>query len=450
MLNLISNFPLSGEKNILKGARQSEKRDIFWFSLTFEKAKPNILLPIGDESESRISITKKWWQDWCGKCKYEGPWSEEVLRSAITLRMLTFTTSGALLAAATTSLPEKPGGWMNWDYRYCWPRDAALTLSAFIDIGLRNEADAFFGWLMLAANATRPYINIVYDLFGRRNLKEKILNMSGWQGAQPVRIGNKAAIQLQHDVYGEVMLAVEDWVKHFGAPDASEKKLIEGFGKSIKKNWRKPDRGIWEIRDKPRHYTYSKVMAWYVFNSLIRLQEKGYISIPLEDYKKERDELKALIEERAFNKKRNCFTGAFDEDAMDASLLLLPRCGFVKYDDPRMKATWEAIQQDLEINGLILRYPPGFAGSQPGEGAFIICNFWAVDYLTGSGHENEANERLERLIGLSNDAGLFNEAVEVNSLNALGNMPQAFSHAGLINSVMMLMAGKGQQAKKAA
>jgi GH15 family glucan-1,4-alpha-glucosidase len=444
LFNLISDFPLA-DGGVLHGRQRAEKGQVYTLSLTYERAGPGVLLPLGAEGEARLAATQDWWRRWTGQIRYDGHRREAVIRSAITLRMMTATQSGALLAAVTTSLPEKPHGWMNWDYRYCWPRDASLTLSAFMDIGLRKEADAFFDWLMLAANTTRPRLKIMYDAFGRHRIYEKKLNsLSGYRGAQPVRIGNALTGQVQHDVYGEVMMAVETWVRQFGRPEAAALDLIRGFGEAVKETWREPDNGIWEIRDQRRHYTYSKVMAWYVFDSLIRLNASMGLDVPVEDYMRERDALRDAIEANGIDSSRGCYVGVFGETTLDASLLLLPRTGYVAYDDPKMTATFEAMRVDMEQNGLLLRYPPGFGGSQKGEGAFVICNFWAVDYLTGAKRFGEAGQRLERLLGFANDVGLYNEGVDVESGAPLGNMPQAFSHAGLINSIMMLEKGAGQ------
>lgn len=444
LYNLISDFPLA-DGGVLHGRQRADKGQVFTLSLTYERAGPGVLLPLGAEAEARLDATELWWRRWTDQIHYTGHRRDALIRSAITLRLMTATQSGALLAAVTTSLPEKPQGWMNWDYRYCWPRDASLTLSAFMDIGLRREADAFFDWLMLAANTTRPRLKIMYDAFGRHRIYEKKLKgLSGYRGAQPVRIGNALTHQVQHDVYGEVMMAVEVWVRHFGRPEAAALDLIRGFGEAVRRTWRKPDNGIWEIRDRRRHYTYSKVMAWYVFDSLIRLHAGIGLDIPVEAYMREREALRDAIETHGVDHKRGCYVGVFDETTLDASLLLLPRTGYVAYDDPKMAATWQAMGEDMEQNGLLLRYPPGFGGSQKGEGAFVICNFWAVDYLAGARRYGEAGQRLERLLSFANNVGLFNEGVNVEDGAPLGNMPQAFSHAGLINSIMMLEKGKGQ------
>jgi len=451
LYTVLSDIVLCRQDDGLAGTIRARAGQIFWLSLTMAVASPGVLAPLGEDAQRRLEQTIGWWRSWTSKIAYQGPWREQVERSAILLRLLTFTQSGALVAAATTSLPEKPQGWMNWDYRFCWPRDAGLALSAFIDLGLKREADAFFDWLMVAANATRPRINIMYDVYGRHRIKErKLSSLGGYRGAQPVRTGNALTHQVQHDVYGEVMLAVETWARHFGRPGDTEIALIRGFGEAVAGTWRDPDNGIWELRDERCHHTYSKVMAWYVFDSLLRLDEKYGLGIPAVRYRKERDAVREAVEAHGFNRARNCYTGQFDGDTLDASLLLLPRSGYVAYDDPRMVGTWQAIQADLEKNGLILRYPPGFAGSQKGEGAFVICNFWAVDYLTGCGRHAEAERRLTRLIGLMNETGLYNEAVDTKTGRPLGNMPQAFSHAGLINSVMMLRQGLGQHGSKAA
>lgn len=443
LLNLISDIPIKKQQGTLIAERNVKNDDVFWFSLTYQFNQPGVLLPLGSEANSRILQTANWWQNWCKQCNYKGPWEKEMVQSAIMLRLLTYPPSGSLLAAATTSLPEHKQGWMNWDYRFCWPRDASFTLRAFIGLGFYSEVPSFFNWLMLAAAITKPYISIMYNIYGNYKIKERILPwLEGYQGAKPVRIGNALLHQFQLDVYGEVISAIETWVKHVGKLEEDERTLVEGFGRVIVESWQQPDNGIWELRDKRRHYTYSKVMAWYVLETFIRLHEQEHIQIPLEHYKKERDTIRKLVEEKGFNQQRQCFVAEFDGSDVDASLLLLPSCGFVQYNDPRMVKTWEAIQHDLEKNGLLRRFPPGYGGTEGDDFVFTICNFWAIQYLIGCGKLEEAETRLQYLISLQNDVGIYAEGLDAESLTLMGNFPQTYSHTGLINSLLFLQSKK--------
>jgi GH15 family glucan-1,4-alpha-glucosidase len=282
----------------------------------------------------------------------------------------------------------------------------------------------------------------MYDIYGRNRVTERLLpHLAGYRGAQPVRVGNDLSQQTQHDVYGEVTLAILSRIQQHGTADRAERRLLGDFAKVICENWRKPDNGIWEIRDRQRHYTHSKVMCWCALDRLVDLHERGILSIS-NDIQHERAALRDEIEGHAIDVGRDCYVGVFDTEIVDAALLWLPACGYIPYDHPRMINTWRAIQNDLGENGLIHRYPSGFGHSEPGEAVFIICNFWAVDYLIGRGLLQEAKELLERLLSCANDLGLYSEAIDAASGTALGNLPQAFSHASAINTILTLEAAQ--------
>jgi GH15 family glucan-1,4-alpha-glucosidase len=436
-LNLLSDFPLAPSGNALKGVRVGQRGEKFYFSLTFDPANPAVHVALGPAADERMAMARRWWEYWAGEVRYSGPHAAMVRRSAITLRLLTYPLSGALVAAATTSLPEKAGGDYNWDYRYCWPRDAALAICAFLDIGLHRESDAFFNWLGLAAGLS-PHLKSVYDIHGRRAPPDKELkDLAGHRGAWPVRIGNSAGSQLQHDVYGEIMLAVSESIDRGYRDLAIDPRILARLGNRICETWRLPDNGIWELPDRRRHYTYSKVMAWYTLDRLIAMHRREILDIPLDRYLAERERLREEIERHGFNTRLNCYVNVFDGDEVDASLLLLPRCGFVAHGDPRMHGTWDAIRRHLDRDGLIFRFQEDTAFGLKGEGAFTICGFWAVEYLAALGEAGEARRRLDRLIGCANDLGLFSEGYDLVQ-GACGNFPQAFSHTGFINAVIAL------------
>jgi GH15 family glucan-1,4-alpha-glucosidase len=447
LLHLLTDFPLQESPAELSGSIKGKPGQTFWFSLTFETAGPAIYAPLGGDAEARLEMTRLWWEYWISDCKYHGPHADMVRRSAITLRLLTYPLSGALVAAATTSLPEKPGGDYNWDYRFCWPRDAALAICAFLDIGLTRESAAFFGWLGLAAGIHSPALHPVYDIFGRQAPRdEELKHLSGYQGSGPVRIGNGAGHELQHDVYGEVMLAVSEMIERGTRHLPIDAKLLAGFGDTICNRWREPDNGIWELPEERRHYTYSKVMAWYVLDRLICLHRREITDIQLDRYLREREELRRAIEQRGFNARRNSYMSVFEGDEVDASLLMLPRTGFVAYDHPRMKGTWKALQSDLGRDALIYRFPKDTKFGLRGEGSFIICGFWAVEYLAASGEVREARRRFEELLGYANDLGLYAEGFDPDIKDMCGNFPQAFSHTGLINAVAALEKAERKEA----
>jgi GH15 family glucan-1,4-alpha-glucosidase len=410
-----------------------------YFSLAYAKGDIGVIAPLGEHAQTRLESTMQWWRNWASRCTYEGPYREAVQRSAITLKLMTFALSGAVVAAPTTSLPEAIGADRNWDYRYCWLRDAALTMRAFTGLGYQDEAGSFLQWLLHATRLTWPKLQIMYDVYGRTNLVEKELaHLSGYRGSRPVRVGNGAHTQIQLDVYGEVVSAAYHFVRSGGRLQADEQKLLAGFGGMVCKHWREPDQGIWEIRGAKRHYTFSKVMCWAALDSLIKLHEQGSVRIDLQQLQRERDTIAQAIDARGFSESLGSYVSEFDGDRLDAALLLM---GCVGYKDPghaHMRATFDRIRERLGCDGLLYRYEQGTDGMAAPEGAFGICSFWAVDNLAKRGDLTAAREAFEHILSFANDLGLYAEEIDVATGEALGNFPQAFTHVGLINAAMAL------------
>jgi GH15 family glucan-1,4-alpha-glucosidase len=395
------------------------------------------VFPAIEEADAKLEETWDWWKSWLSQCTYRGEHDAMVRRSLLALKLLDFVLSGAVVAAATTSLPEAIGKARNWDYRFCWLRDASFTLRAFADTGFEGEGLAFFDWLMHTTRRTQPRFATLYDVFGRANAVEKTLDhLSGYRSSKPVRIGNAAKDQLQLDVYGEVVNTAFDSINRGNTFSPAERRLLTQVGNVVCSLWQKKDDGIWEVRDMRRHNTFSKVMCWSALDNLIKLNDKGILSVPREKFAKNRDEIYAEVMEKAFDRNLNSFVGAYGETYVDATALLMPRNGFIEANDPRMLATWERIRERLDHNGWIMRYETGTDGMEGEEGAFGICSFWAVDFLARAGRLDEAKERLDRLVASANDVGLYAEELDTRTGEFLGNLPQAFTHTGFINAVL--------------
>ena len=440
-LYIHADIPLLAGPDGLDAELRLRPGECRWISLSFHPRSVAVIPALGEAARARLDHSGDWWRNWCGQIDYRGPYLDAVKRSAITLRLLTFPMSGALVAAATTSLPESPGGSMNWDYRYCWPRDAAWAVMGFMDIGLYEEAEAFIDWLILANKLTAPQLKVMYDVYGRADVGEREHpDWSGFRDSHPVRSGNALGKQWQLDVYGEVMMAVSQFQQnsHGKRLGTHETRMLKGFGKVICREWREPDNGIWEIRDARHHYTYSKAQAWFVLDCLLKLHERGVVRVPVEKYRRIRDQIRAVIESEGFDSQAHHYRGILGEDNVDAALLLLPALGYLSPDDPRMLGLWEKIHRDLDQGGLINRYSPGFAGQHAQEGAFMICSFWAADYLARLDRLDEAYQRFDRAMSYGNDLLLFSEEANPRSGAMLGNFPQAFSHTGLINAAVAL------------
>ena len=403
------------------------------FSLSHEKGDIAILLPLDGPASARVGATAAWWEGWAGACSCAGRHRDAVLRSALTLKLMTFALSGAVVAAPTTSLPEWIGGGRNWDYRYCWLRDAALTMRAFTSLGLSGEAGAFLRWLLHATALTRPRLGVMYDIFGRTGLTESELDhLGGYRGSRPVRIGNGACDQLQLDVYGGVIAAAAEYAGSGGTLQRDQRRLLAGFGRIVCGIWREPDHGIWEIRGQKRHYLFSKLMCWFALDRLLALNDRVKLGIPIDRVAKERAAIAETIESRGFNRRLSSYVGVLDGDRVDAALLLMPCLG---YGDPaRLRTTFERIEARLGRGGLICRYEQGYDPLASPEGAFGLCSFWAVENLARRGEVDRAEALFDRILARANDLGLFGEEIDPDNGEALGNFPQAFTHVGLINA----------------
>ena len=452
-LTLRSDVPLSIDPDGrgARGRARLTRGESAIAALTFADGLPAVLPAHGRHADNVLEESVRWWEAWAGQCEYDWHYREAILRSAITLKLLTYAPSGAMIAAPTTSLPEKIGGIRNWDYRYCWLRDASMTLCALVDLGYREEAEAFLSWVLYATALTQPALQILYDVYGEPGVREHVLDhLEGYAASRPVRIGNGAAGQLQFDVYGEVVDAVYQFVMRGARLDRATARLLAGLGKTVCRIWRDPDEGIWEARGGRHHNTHSKVFCWVALDRLIRLHESGHLAAPVGLFRQERDAIRREVETHGWNEKLGSYVAVFDGDAIDASLLRMAISGYADPRSPRMLATAERVRQRLGARGLLHRYcmPDGLP---PGEGAFTICSFWSAEHHALAGRLDEAHREFEQLLSHRNDVGLLSEEIDVESGELLGNFPQAFSHIGLINTALAMSAAAGKpQARPAA
>ncbi|SNY25627.1 glycoside hydrolase family 15 protein [Paractinoplanes atraurantiacus] len=389
-----------------------------------------------------LEDTRRFWRDWIGRCDYDGRWAPEVRRSLILLKALTYAPTGGIVAAATTSLPEQLGGSRNWDYRYCWLRDATFTLQVLLGTGFEAEAKAWREWLLRAVAGDPADLQIMYGLDGTRRLPEYTLDwLGGYEGAAPVRAGNAAAGQLQLDVWGEVLdglhLAREAGIAATEAGWDLQRALLD----FLEGNWRRPDNGLWEVRGDRRQFVHSKVMAWAGFDRAVTAVQRHGLDGPVDRWRAARDHIHAEVCAKGFDTERNTFTQSYGSAALDAALLLIPRVGFLPAHDPRFVGTVEAVQRGLSRDGFLLRYRPehdNVDGLTGAEGVFLACSFWLVDALHAVGRRTEAEKLFERLLAVRNDVGLLSEEYDPVSGRQLGNTPQAFSLVGLVNSARLL------------
>jgi carbohydrate kinase (thermoresistant glucokinase family) len=410
--------------------------------------------PPGIDWNAALHETESYWRGWSSRCSHVGPWREAVKRSLLTLKALTYAETGGIVAALTTSLPEQLGGERNWDYRYCWLRDATFTLMALVSAGYRDEAQAWGQWLRRSVAGSPHQLQIMYGLSGERQLIEwEVPWLPGYHGAAPVRVGNAASAQLQLDVYGELIDALHQartlGLAPLGAAWPLQQKLIE----HLEQIWEQPDEGIWEVRGGRRQFTFSKVMAWVALDRTVRDAERFRFSGPLEIWRKVRDRMHATICARGFDSERNTFTQSFGNSELDASLLLMPLVGFLPADDPRVRGTVSAIERELMVDGLVLRYrtESDVDGLAPGEGVFLPCSFWLANNYKLQHRDAEARALFEHLLSLRNDVGLLAEEYDPKAQRQLGNFPQAFSHLALIGTALSLHdVGPAQQRSRGA
>jgi GH15 family glucan-1,4-alpha-glucosidase len=388
-----------------------------------------------------VNTTEREWREWSERCTYHGPWRDVVVRSLITLKALTYVPTGGIVAAPTSSLPEHPGGVRNWDYRYCWLRDATYTLNALLLAGYREEAVAWREWLLRAVAGSPDDLQILYGVAGERRLDEYEVGwLPGYGGAAPVRVGNAASQQFQLDVYGEVMDTLHLARAAGLEPEPHAWKIQLAMLTFLASNWQQPDEGIWEVRGARRHFTHSKVMAWVAFDRAIKDAEAYGLDGPVERWRRVRDAIHAEVCTEGFDTRGNSFVQSYGSAHLDASLLLIPQVGFLPPDDPRVRGTIEAIERNLVVDGLVLRYSTATEvdGLPPGEGVFLPCSFWLADNLVLAGRRAEGETLFERLLALSNDLGLLSEEYDTRTRHMLGNFPQALTHMALINTAYLL------------
>jgi GH15 family glucan-1,4-alpha-glucosidase len=436
---LHASVPVHGENLKTIAEFTVRKGERAWFTLTYGAShEPD---PKQIDFRHALEIATRDWRRWSRRLQYQGKYRGAVERSLITLKALTFRPTGGVVAAPTTSLPENIGGKRNWDYRYCWLRDTTFTLLALMNAGYFKEAEAWQDWLLRAIAGSPDQVQIMYGLYGEQQLIEWQANwLPGYENSQPVRIGNAASQQLQLDIFGEMLDSFFHAQHGMRRHDGNDFRVLALLLDHLAKIWRKPDHGIWEMRGKPQHFTYSKIMAWVAFDRAVLLTQQLKYDAPVEKWKAIRDAIRKEILEKAFNKKKGCFVQAYGSDELDASLLLMPDVGFLPGSDRRVKATVKAIERELMPHGLVLRYDSRTVddGLPPGEGVFLACSFWMVSALKAVGRTRDAKALFEKLLKLRNDLGLLSEEYDVEHRRMVGNFPQAFSHIALVNAAFYL------------
>jgi GH15 family glucan-1,4-alpha-glucosidase len=414
------------------------------FTLTwFPSHRPE---PAPIDALGAVEATTRWWQAWSQRCSFEGPWRDAVVRSLITLKALTYAPTGGLVAAPTTSLPERLGGVRNWDYRYCWLRDATFALYALMIGGYVEEARAWREWLLRAVAGQPAQAKILYGVAGERLLPEWELSwLPGYEKSAPVRIGNAAAGQFQLDVYGEVADALHCARRAGIEPDENAWRLEKALVAFVESTWSEPDEGIWEVRGPRRPFTHSRVMAWVALDRAVKGVERFGLDGPVERWRAVRDAIHADVCRHGYDAEIGAFVQFYGSKLLDASLLMIPLVGFLPCEDGRVRGTVQAIERHLARDGFVARYhtDPDVDGLPPGEGAFLPCSFWLADNLALLGRRTEARELFERLLAVRNDVGLLSEEYDPDAGRLLGNFPQSFSHVGLVNTARNLTEGGG-------
>jgi len=443
-LRLRSTLPVTATDGALRGERELQRGErvscVLSWHPSHEPPPPAI------DAAATTEETDRYWQEWSGRCTYRGPWRGAVIRSLVTLKALTYGPTGGMVAAPTTSLPERIGGVRNWDYRYCWVRDATFTLDALLVAGYTEEAAAWRDWLLRACAGEPGQLQILYGLAGERRLTEWELPwLPGYEGSAPVRVGNAASTQRQLDVYGELMDCLHA-ARHAGLhPSGDAWKLQRAIVEHLERCWTEPDEGIWELRAGRRPLVHSKVMAWTALDRAVKAVERHGLEGPLERWRELRQRIHAEVCERGFDPRRGTFVQAYGSAALDASLLMIPLVGFLPATDPRVAGTIDAIRRELLRDGFVRRYDEEESrdGLPAGEGVFLPCSFWLADCLALQGRAGEAEALFERLLAIRNDLGLLAEEYDPLARRLVGNFPQAFSHVALVNTARNLAAGGG-------
>lgn len=430
------------DETSISGSYLAREGDVAFVLLSSARGEP-LVLPSRTEAESRLNSTIAFWREWSRGRTYEGPWRDAVVRSALVLKLLIHSPSGAIAAAGTASLPEAIGGERNWDYRFCWVRDSALTLHALMQLGCPREGESFFWWLLHASQLTHPRLRVLYRLNGSERAPESILPLSGYRGSRPVRIGNAAANQEQLDIYGDLMQTAWLYVVAGGDLDSDTGRRLAEIADLICEIWHRPDCGIWEVRSQPLHFTHSKIMCWVALDRSVQLAERD--SIPRAHatrWRRQAEAIRAFVDERCWSEESGCYARSAGSPELDSSLLLAALMDYPSERDPHLSATITALRHELGSGPRQNRYSgeDGLAGT---EGAFLCCSFWLVDALARAGRVDEATVLMGELIGLANDVGLYAEEVDHQSDEFLGNMPQGLVHLALINAAVSV--GKGQQ-----
>ena len=441
---LTSSVPLVREDGTLRARVPMREGEALVFILAFGENEPAVFPPL-NEVDELIRVTNEYWRGWAGCITYEGPHSDAVRRSALVLKLLTYAPSGAIVAAPTTSLPEKIGGAYNWDYRFCWLRDASYTVNAFLGLGMQAEAMAFVQWLLHATHLSRPRLQVLYSVLGKPALAEKELShLSGYKGSRPVRVGNAAHGQLQLDIYGEVINAASLCYQEGARLSRDEKSFLRRLANFVLKNWQQPDNGIWETRGQQQHFVHSKVLCWLALQRLVDLANAGRVEIEVERFEAEARRIAAEVKARGFNQDIEAYAATLDGRELDASVLRLPILHFEGASEPRMASTIETLRRELSQGDLVYRHRNDETG---GEGAFLICSFWLIECLTLQGKLDEAEALFDALCQRANDVGLYSEEIDAHTGAFLGNFPQAFTHIGLINAALALDKAAGRAAK---
>jgi GH15 family glucan-1,4-alpha-glucosidase len=440
----IEDGTVRAEFDLVEGARE---RLVLTWHLSYEEAPPV------EDADSALARTEAMWQEWSGRSAYKGAYEDEVLTSLIVLKAMTSEKTGAVIAAPTTSLPEDIGGVRNWDYRYSWLRDSVLTLEALLAAGYTAEALGFRDYLLRVGTGDPSKIQIMYGVGGDRRLSEFELDqLPGYEGSKPVRIGNAASEQFQLDVYGEVLGVAYIGVQALGGIEEGMWPRWRPIIEHVETIWREPDDGIWESRGPRQHYTYSKVMAWVVFDRALKIAEQFGVDAPVERWTQVRDEIHREVCERGFDPERRTFTQYYGSKELDASVLNIPLVGFLPGDDERLTGTIDAVLHELGRDGFVSRYSTANTddGLPGDEGQFLACSFWLASALALNGRVGEARTLFERLLGLSNDLGLFAEEYDVKRQRQVGNFPQAFSHLTLIEAARAISSAEARAAERAA